>query len=282
GPNVEQNTPEDNYFSGNKAVTLNCTSENFGVGAILNLSLYLNGALNQTFTNTTANQNMSFETTENFADGNYNWSCSASNINNDETITNNRTFIVDATNPGIVLKKPTTTINYGVIGRTQEINWSITESNIDTIIYNVNETNFTSYGLQNQTNFTFANYGNKTAFVWANDSSGNENLTSVTWNYKIWEYNQTYNSATTEGSTEFFTINFQQGAGVQTSGVNLVYNETSYSSSYSVASDLVVVNKSLVIPNFGANSNITFYWSITMSDGSNVNTSLTNQSISIL
>jgi len=83
------NSPADNFKTINNSVEFNCSGSS-DIG-ILNLSLLIDDVINQTITNTTANENLTLETTENFIDGGYNWSCSASTAD-DYVISNTRTF----------------------------------------------------------------------------------------------------------------------------------------------------------------------------------------------
>lgn len=90
---ISFNYPDDNFETGRQEVTFNC-SGNFS--NIINLSMFIDGLVNLTITNTTASQSyLDFETTiSNFAVGSHTWTCNATNLSNYEYSTSVRNFSV--------------------------------------------------------------------------------------------------------------------------------------------------------------------------------------------
>lgn len=86
-PTLTLSIPSNNtLFS--KSVTFNCSATD-EISQMLNLTLIVNGIVNNTVTNETANVNLSLQSTQDFSYGNYNWSCigvnSAGNIGSIDT-----------------------------------------------------------------------------------------------------------------------------------------------------------------------------------------------------
>ena len=71
---VTLNKPAAGYQSTNHTVDFNCSLTKEG-GGILNLTLEINGAVNETVYNATADINLSIAKTIKFSIGSYNWSC---------------------------------------------------------------------------------------------------------------------------------------------------------------------------------------------------------------
>jgi len=58
----------------------------------------------------------------------------------------NRTVNIDSTAPVITITAPIAELDYGYINKSETLNWSIVESNLDSVWYNYNTTNITSWG----------------------------------------------------------------------------------------------------------------------------------------
>jgi len=96
--------------------TVNVSCNAYKAEGVTQLNLTINGIVNKTVVNTTTGQNLSIDGNLNFAEGNYNWSCSALNLNTSATSTN-RTFTVDYADTIFTLFTPindTTINNYSI------------------------------------------------------------------------------------------------------------------------------------------------------------------------
>ncbi|KKK99704.1 hypothetical protein LCGC14_2630070, partial [marine sediment metagenome] len=220
-----------------------------------------------------------------WADGKHNvtvWANDTSgNMNNSKI---SFTIIPDVIDPVVNITYPLNYIDYRKANLNLTINFSATDLNLGSCWGSfdggTNNISLTCADQNITRNMTSVN--NDTFTFWANDSAGNIGSKSRTWIYKVFQYIPVFNSGTSEGATETFRLNFTQGTGLQTSTVNFVYNSTLHSSAFSISSDNVSVVNSIIIPNKNLSITAPFYWSITMSDGSEINTSSYNQTINIL
>lgn len=94
------------------------------------------------------------------------------------------------------------------------------------------------------------------------------------------ENNRTFNAQTTEGASETFILNLTKEATTQFSSIDLVYNSTSYASTFSIIDSEIIVTNSIVIPSVDISTTLPFYWSIVLSSGTIVNTTSSNQTAS--
>lgn len=189
-PSVTLNIPTNNTNSTLRAVLFNCTSTN-DVG-ILNLTLVIDGINNETVTNSTAEQNLSIQTTKTLSYGKHNWTCKS-------------------------------------FDRNLEL------GNIDNRTLNINKTIFGT---------------------------------------------ETFNSETFEGTVENFEININISEPLLLSSAKFIYNGTSNIASINnLGSGKYNLTKELTIPGVSTNRNVSFYWSITLSDDSVFNSTTNNQTI---
>lgn len=92
--------------------------------------------------------------------------------------------------------------------------------------------------------------------------------------------NQTFSNDTIEGNTERFTANITRRAGLTLAQANLVYNNTINPVGFALSQDPnSTVITDFFIPNIIENINASFFWNFIFSDGSDFNTTSTNQTI---
>ncbi len=198
--------------------------------------------------------------------------------------TANRTLLIDTTIPKISLKSPTGTINYGAIGQSETLNVTFTDTNLDTCWYDYNGTNITIdgcvTGVSNSTNFTLE-YGDTDMTIWANDSVGNTNSTYTSWDYKILENEQVYETEVYETEISTIAINITYDPTNPITAI-LNYDGTNYSSVNAGSESIgYFASSAFNIPLINASENKTFYWIIT-TGGSIITTTEINQTISPL
>jgi hypothetical protein len=246
---------------------------------------FINGTLALQTSNTTINTNQTTTVIYNattFISGNYTWNVESCGTSGNCTTSNNWTFELDVTSPQINVTSPTGTLDYNLIGGNETLNVTFTDTNLYSCWYNYNGTNITIdgclTGVKNSTNFVLES-DNLNMTIYANDSQGNLNSTFISWNYKIFETSQTFNNITTEGATETFSINFTKASTLQVSTVSLIYNGTINSFSYSVSGDDVISAGDVTIPVVASDTNVTFFWNITLNDDSSIITASNNQTI---
>ena len=289
---ITLNKPVENFVSPINSVEFNCSASYTGGATISNISLWTNETgvfLEQNITTGFTGTNESATWFRSYNDGeSVSWNCRVcTSTNICEYGISNRTFNIDLSNPLVTINSPGTRVGSGIVGGNITLNWSIDETNVDTINYNYNGTNVTLYGLENSTTFTTINSTDRSLWLWVNDSAGRENITSVTWVYNVWENAQTYNSTTTELSSENFKINVNLTSSDWIGATaNLIYNGTSYLGTKSGSGNNLIFSRLINIPTFNSfPANATFYWEFLFTNSSGTskfNSSDNNQTISEL
>ena len=194
-------------------------------------------------------------------------------------------FTYDTGVPAITINQPTGTKDYGYEGKSETLNWTIVDTNLASVWYNYNGTNYTLTGAINSTTFTLETSPFNLT-LWANDSLGNQNKANVTWSYDVFETAQSYVSKTYEGKTNPFSVNFSYtSANWNVATGTLVYNNTNYSGSKTGSGDNLVFTSNTYAPNVGAQTNISFYWRIGLTNTTgttNIEATTYNQTVKII
>jgi hypothetical protein len=215
-PTVTLNTPINSYNSTASAVSFNCSVSD-AVG-VQNVSLFVNGTLNQT--NTSGMNNTPYYFSVPFGEGFWSWSCNAKNTYAYSTTATYRNLSVDTIAPTITLpvyanatKKKNTdslTLNVSVIDTGSGLTGSACKISING---GANQTFAVSGGWCNTTTVSLTSLtdGNKTISVYANDSFNNLNLNSA---YVVWIDTTPpvvtlpfYANATKKKNTDTLTLN---------------------------------------------------------------------------
>ena len=193
--------------------------------------------------------------------------------------TSNFSLSIDTTAPTVNILYPTTILTTVAEGNNITINFTATDTNIDSCWYAYNGTNTSIPSCSVNSSFLYATgYDNITVF--ANDTVGNEASDTVAWGYILLENSQTFNSITTEKSTESFTANVSSTTGLRVSSATLNYNGTAYIGSVAEpGNNISILTKSIVIPTVEADENATFYWTLTLEDATQANTTTKTQLI---
>lgn len=294
GVMAKKNSPADKLNTTTTTQNFNCSFEAFNGVNILNFSIGIwNSSNYATYINTNTtpynSTNMSYTWVQSLPSGNYNWNCWANNRNDTYNSTGggllNYTLIIDTIPPSINITYPLSQTYYNNYvyqnNKTIQINWTVSDLNGvgNCILYNGTANNtVTCYVNVSYQNITF---GLKNFIFYANDTIGNINssLSTPTFYYRMFHNNQTYNSVTLEGNNELFSLNFTKNSSIQISYINLIYNNTAYTGTYSITGDEVYAYKSFIIPSVLSEKNNTFYWNIITSEGIEVNTTLINQTV---
>jgi len=223
-------SPEDNYNSSSKDVTFNWTGETTET-TMDNSTLYINNLINQTVIDGTSNYTYQ-ELTLGFPDGDYNWSVTVYDSSGYSATTTERFFGIDTTTPAVNILYPTGNIAYDVVTSpdvTVYLNWSASDTNLETCWYYNNTANVTvACGVN--ASFTLP-YGTYTHIVYANDTYGTigSDSQTTTYSYGLLQNSLNHNFTSYETSQESFRINVTKGSSYTdiTSG-SLLYNGTSY------------------------------------------------------
>ena len=247
-----------------------------------NITYYLentNGTFyTQIYTNTTYDINFT-----DIPDAHYHYNVTICTTTDKCNTTETRHINHDNSPPDILVTGGNGTQNSGKLSVNHTLNYTITDLHLSACLLNYNSTNRTipcTSGATNTTNFILQ-VGVYNATIWANDTYNNTYGRFVEWDYNIFENSRTYSNTTIETFTEAFSLNISLGSGVTISSAYLNYNGTDYGSSIATSGDYKIINNNINIPNVSADTNISFYWKLTLSSG-NFNTSSSNQTISTL
>ena len=187
-------------------------------------------------------------------------------------------FSVDVSSPQVTVIFPNETIDFHEVNTNLFVNWTVSDINLDTCTLEYNGINTTVTCLDNQTTINITTSSNRSLTLYVNDTLGNSNSSSVSWNYKIFQNSLNYSLTSVGGNTEDFTLNITKISSLQISTVDLVYNLSASSASFT-SGDTSIISKSLGIPNPSSETNVSFFFSFTLSDSSIINTTSNNQTI---
>ncbi len=284
---VTLNSPADDSGSSINLNQFNATATITGGSTLVNMSLWTNETGDWTQHNITTGLSGTTSTqlwNRTFPDGLTIWNVQACDSDGACGFSNsNRTFVVDAISPIITVVAPNETIGFGEVGGNETLNVTFTDSSLDECWYDYNGTNITIEGcvsgISNSTNFTLED-NNFNMTIYSNDTSGNLNSTFISWSYILFKNSETFNSNTTEGSTETFSINITVG---QTPlSANFIYNGTITSADIDTSNfPIVILSETITIPNVDTSTIFTFFWNL-VSDSNNVNSTTSNQTVNNL
>lgn len=141
-----------------------------------------------------------------------------------------------------------------------------------------NVTNNTVINCLVNTTFLYQlNTNSLTLFV--NDSVGFTSNVTVDWNVTIIEINQTFNEIVTEGANEFYAATFIFNSSQTVSSADLIYNGTATSGSVSTAGSTITISTNNIVPGVPSTTNLSFFWSLTLSDSSTINLTTQTQTV---
>jgi hypothetical protein len=194
----------------------------------------------------------------------------------------NYTFSMDSIAPTINVNYPTSIVNYGRLGGTLQLNWTATDTNLNSCWYNYNGTNISagacSTGVAILNNITLSSKKNVT--LYANDTAGNLATEVKTWDYYVFETSTGYSTPVLEGTTTNFTANLTMTSGYRLSSVYLIYNGTTTAgSAMEYSTDNWYIYATKVVPSVTTNTNYSWYWSLTFEDNSIINTTAQTQTV---
>ena len=267
-PDVTLNSPIDNYNSTSNIITFNCTV--FDDINLINVSLYINGTINET--NSSGINNTAYTWTKTLAQGSANWTCEATDNEGKTTKATERSLSIDSLLPQITVSYPTGVISSGAIGANETLNVTFTDTNLDTCWYNYNGTNVTIAGcvtgVLNSTNFILET-NNTNIIVYGNDTFGNENSETKSWSYNLTEVSQTYPTESIESATETYSanVNYNSSKYSVITGA-LTINGTQYLGTRTGTGDNATFSASAIMPTIAAETNFTAYWTIALTDAS--------------
>jgi hypothetical protein len=250
---------------------------------VKNVSLYINGVLNQT-NSSTINGTYSFNTF--LGDGSYLWYLTACSTGDSCNTSALRNISIDSTLPKITITNPTNTTYYTNITKVNNVthtyNWTTIDLHRDKCWFSVDD-GATNKTLTCDSNYSLGYpYGTQTFIAWSNDTFGNINTSRVTatWDYRVFENSRVVPAVVTEGSTQTFSINLTAHTPVTSAYLN--YNGSRQSVSIT-AGAFTTLSSSIAIPTINANGQAIILWEINTGEGyfnstSNI-TNVTNMNI---
>lgn len=216
-------------------------------------------------------------------DGTYKWNVISSLTNGSGTYNlsapKNFTLKIDATPPKLSITSPSGRYDYIYTGKNMTLTF-IASDNIalNKVWYNYNGSNHSISGVSNGTSKTvYFNYqaGRNSLIVWANDSVGNYNHTTLNWGYKVEQKSITYPSQAIIQTQGTYILNFSAS---MVSDVLLVFGGTSYQATF-IYPGYYSAYKTITMPVVAVPTNESFYFNITFSDGSTVQTNTYHTSV---
>jgi len=210
------------------------------------------------------------------------WNCQACDSDGDcGFASENRTLSLDTTSPSITIEYPTSIINYGENEKTETLNVTFTDGNLDSCWYNYNGTNISIEGCQsgvkNSTTFTL-NEGNYNITLYSNDSIGNLNTTFFEWEYSIFGNDIEYDAQVYETAIATFTLNITYNTSQDIDAV-INYDEENYTTQNIGTESEGIFQNNLSIPTIAESSNKTFFWYLLINDSIVATTEEINQTI---
>lgn len=278
--NVTLNFPEDYANFTNENVTLNCSATS-DIG-VINITMIIDDLLNASVVNASANLNLSFQQNVTMADGNHNWTCNATDEDGFDLQPAIRHFSVDTSGPPVInITAPLEFLPHHALGENLTVNFTVVDFNLDSCWYSwdngTTNTTVTCADANFTTNITSIN--NNSVILYANDSLESNSSFMRNWTYIIFENNQTFDNPTTEGNLGVFEADINILSGLSITGVVLVYNGTNNIGTSSVAGDLTTITDTILIPGVAEETNLSFYWSLVLSNSQTINLSVKNQTI---
>ncbi len=200
--------------------------------------------------------------------GNTLWGIQACDSDGDCGFSENRTVLVDIIPPNITLTSPLGIIESIAIGNNLSVNWTVSDTNLDSCWFDYNNINTTVNCAANNYSFTTID-GQQSLIFYANDTVGNLGSNTTSWTYIIAEINQTFNNPAIELSFENFEL-FVNASEVITQTL-LNYNGTNYVSNLlSLGGGIYHITSTIQIPAFDSNVNVSFFYNITTTSTSDI------------
>lgn len=270
-PVISNPKPEDNLLSNNNLIYFNATiTDNFD---LVNVSLYIDGSLNET--NTSGIEGF-YSFNKILGEGSHTWYLRAFDNNSFESTSSTRNILIDLSPPVINISSPVGTYDYLYVGKSLNLNFTVIDNlaSISSCWYNYNGTNISiacTNGTLVSVPFILEN-DTSNLTVYSNDTFGNIGSGFISLSYKIFETSKEYDNETLEGNLEIFNLYLLRGSGVNIQSVVLHYVTQTHTSSLFSSESKTRAESELFINNVLADTNNTFYFTITLSDSTVFNT----------
>jgi len=212
----------------------------------------------------------------NLPDAHYHYNVTVCTTTGRCNVTETRHLNHDVTPPEINITSPSGIYDYLYNGRVLNLNFTTIDNvaNVSSCWYNYNGTNISvtcTNGTLVSVPFALSNNKNNLT-VYSNDTFGNIGFEFISWNYKILETSKEYDNETLEGNFETFKLYLSRGSGINVQSVVLHYVTQTHTSSLFSSGSETRAESELFIDNVLADTNNTFYFTVTLSDSTVFNT----------
>jgi len=218
-PEITVNSPDDEYNSTVADWVLNCTPTDDQ--NLTNVTFYVNDA--PVSTNSSPINNTETFYTHTFSEGTSSWICGACDSSSNCTNSSPRNFNLDLTNPVSTIEYPLGDINFHENNTALQFNWTATDANIDDCWYEWNGVNTTVTCADNTTDITITNGSALDLNFYVNDTFGKINVSSTSWDYKVFMNQNTYSTTVLETALAEFNTTLLTNDSL--TNVRLIYNE---------------------------------------------------------
>jgi len=192
----------------------------------------------------------------------------------------NYTLSIDTTSAIISGIEGNGTLDYGALTINKSLNFTATDSNLDTCWIDYNNTNTTyscSSGVKVETNFTLQS-GVYNATIYANDSVGNLGSQFVEWDYNVFQNSFNYSNETRAGDQEDFTLNITLGVGYDLTSATLYYgNLTESPGIFASGQERIITVTDYSVPLYTTDTNVSLYFHLVLDDATELNTTNVTQ-----
>jgi len=216
---------------------------------------------------------------ESLADGLYNYNVTIWTTTDQTNTTETRNITIDATPPEVILLTPSLIIDHHLINTNFSVNWSANDTHIDTCILQFEGVNRTVTCSDNQTQINITNIINRSLIFYVNDTFGHMNSTLRSWTYTVFENSQTFNNETFEGVINTFIANVTIEESNPITIASFIYNGTINTNSFYQSGNDSILTIDFLVPDVITDTNLTFYWSLTLSDSQIINLTPHNQTV---
>lgn len=221
---VDLLSPSNGLQTINTEIVFSVNVTDSGAIGVANVSLLINGIINQT--NSSGDEGQYNFTVSGLNEGNYNWTAIAFNSLGSQFITSTRTFLVDFSPPVLILNQNLTDV-FSLLPMNVTLNYTATDLSLDACFYNTTD-NPTPiiFTCNTVTNVSFSTSGTKTIFYSANDTLGG--LTTQNVSFSIGTYTQSQSSPVmAEGGQSTFTLILNK-TNIGTPTATFTYNNTNF------------------------------------------------------
>lgn len=247
---------------------------------LVNVSLKVNSTV--FLTNSSGINNSNYTFSFSLVEGTHTWSIEACDTDND-CGSDTRTITIDSSVPAVTITSPGPIINYSRIFTNIQLNWTAQDDNLDACWFTYQDVNTTVTCSANNTAINITNVSATSLIFYANDTLGNENKTTHTWDYKIFELNQTFANASVEGQLEVFRANVVVGGGITITAATLNYPGNPQAGSVVAdGTNTTIFIEDFVVPGVTGPTINSFNWSLLLSDSSTIFLTTFNQTVTDL